>query len=339
MSYDDALNYLAQKTAVVELYDQLGGRVAVCPEWNGRILTSTCDGLKGYSFGCVNVPAIEAERFENFGGEDHWTISPLIYPFTVESIKENNVVLRRDIPMADAHGKRVALSLRRSLSLLSRRKLGDWFGEAVADALEQDEVSAVGFRSENSVRTQEKTHLASRQRGMFNASPHAFIIVAALPNGFTANDDESLPFPVDINYLGGSPHGRIRHLPQALLIRADGHGRCQATIPYWAAPPILGAAELRFGTLTLCTFDVPGETDTEEDMIRIGNAGITPTAGLDWTRHYEMNCFSAAQKLQPDESLVYRQHTLHLVADKNRLGILVQQIFEISLEQFPRNLR
>ena len=339
MSYSDALNYLAQKTPVVELYDQLGGRLAVCPEWNGRVLTSTCDGLKGYSFGCVNVSAVEAARFEDFGGEDQWTISPLVYPFTVASIHEKKAVLQQTLRMTDARGKPVEFNLTRSVTLLNRQRLGNWFGDAVAEALEQEEVSFIGFRTENTVRSQEKAHIASWQRGMFNASPHAFIVVSTPPRVFVPNDLEYEPFPVEVSYLGGSPHGRLRHFPQALLLRADGYGRCQAVIPYSAAPPILGVVELRFGTLTLCTFDLPGENNADEDIIRIYNSGGTHTGQLDWTRHYELNCFSATQRLQPEESLVYCKHTLHLVADKHILDNLVQQIFDIPLEKFPKDAR
>ena len=332
MSYHDALDYLAQKTSVIELVDQFGGRVAVSPDWNGRVLTSTCDGLDGDSFGCVNVQAIDADRYEDFGGEDLWTISPFVHSFGIEDIKEHKTVLQRTLPMNDANGALIEFHLSRSISLLSRQKIGDLFGDAVAGSLAQEDVSVVGFRSENTVRSQEKAHVASRQRGMFNASPHTFVIVSTPP------DDLALePFPVETDYLGGSPHGRIRHLPQALLIRADGHRQCQTTIPFSASPPIFGAVGLRFGTLTLWTFDAPG--DSEEDMIRIYNSGHPHTDELEWTEYYEMNCFSAAQKLQPEDSLTYRQYTLHLNADNDTLGHLVQQLFGVPLEKFPRDIR
>ena len=326
MSYQDALNYLAQKTSVVELYDQLGGRVAVSPEWNGRVLTSTCDGLKGNSFGCVNARAIDAERYEYFGGEDHWTISPLTHPFAIESIRESKAVLQRALQTTDALGKKIELKLSRSISLLNRQKIGVWFGDDVTDALEQENVSVVAFRTENTVQSHEHAHIASRQRGMFNASPHAFVIISTSPQRFDA-----APLPMDIDYLGGAPHRRIRHISQALLVRADGLGRCQVTMPYSASPSILGAVDLRQGTLSLWTFDLPG--DSEEDIVRIYNSGFTQAYGLDWAAQYEVNCFSAARKLLPTESLVYCQHTLHLAADDSTLGDLVHQLFDVSLEE------
>jgi len=333
MSYHDALNYLAQKTSVIELCDQWGGRIAVCPDWNGRVLTSTCDGLDGESFGCVNTKAIETDRYEFFGGEDQWTISPLIHSFAVESLKENKAVLQRTLPMNDANGTHVEFRLSRFISLLSRQKIRTQFGDTVADALEQNNVSVVGFYTENTVQSQEKAWIACRQRGMFNASPNTYVIVSIpVPeSGF-----KSGPFPVDIDYLGGAPHHRIRHLLQALLIRADGHGRCQTTIPFAAAPPVFGAVELRYGTLTLWMFDCPGES--EEDMVRIYNSGCTHFNKLNWDTYYEMNCFSGAQKLSPNQSFVYGQCTLHLNADNNTLDHLVRHLFSVTLEEIARKM-
>jgi len=339
MSYYDALNYIAQKTSVIELYDQWGGRVAVCPEWNGRILTSTCDGLKGNSFGYINVQAIEENKPEEIGGEDQWTVSPLVYSFAVESIREKKIVLQRTRLMNDTLGKLVEMHFLRTITLLNQQNLGDWFGSTVADALELEDVSAVGYSTENLVRTQEKAHIASRQRGMYNAHPFSFVIISTPQTLW-----EEEPFPVEINYLGGTPHGRTRRLPQALLLRADGYGQCQAAMPYSTAPPILGAVEFGLGALTLWTFDMPKNSDSEDDLIRIYNSGRTYTGKSDfrksgWETYYELNCFSAAKKIQPAETLYYCQHTLHVVADNKTLDGIVQEIFDVSLENFPKNAR
>ena len=336
MSYHDALNYLAQKTSVIELCDQWGGRVAVCPEWNGRILTSTYDGLEGDSFGYVNIQAIDTNSCEDFGGEDQWTISPLIHSFAVESIKENKAVLHRILQMTDANGMPAELNLSRTISMLNRRNIRNLFDDTIADSLEQDNVSVVGFCTENTVQSQEKAWIACRMRGMFNASPNMVIIVAIPPQDCFEQEPSSETFPGDIDYLGGAPHGRIRHLLHTLLIRADGHGRCQTTIPFSAAPPVFGAVDIRFGTLTLWIFDSPN--DSEEDVVRIYNSGQTHPNELDWATYYEMNCFAAAKKLQPDHSFSYNQCTLHLGTDNHTLNHLIQHIFNVSLEDVSRKM-
>ena len=332
MSYHDALNYLAQKTSVIELYDQLGGRIVVCPEWNGRVLTSTCGGLEGDSFGCVNVQAIDAECYEDFGGEDLWTISPFVCSFVLENIKENKAVLQRTLQMADANGTSVECLLTRSISLLSRKNAGAMFGDAVTDALEQSDVSVIGFDTENTVRTQEKAHIACRQRGMFNASPYTAIIVPTLPESFASE-----PFSVDVDYLGSAPHGRIRYLPKTLLIRADGQKRCQVTMPFSSSPPIFGAVESRSGTLTLWTFDLPNNPE-KTDMIRIYNPDRHHGNGFDRAAYYEVNCFSTVRELLPEDSFTYYQCTLHLIADNSVLDGIIRQTFGIALEDISKKM-
>jgi len=331
MPYHDALNYLAQKTSVIELYNQWGGRVAICPEWNGRVMTSACDGLEGDSFGCINVRAIDAEFVEDYGGEDHWTLSPVVHSFAVETLKEHKAVLQRTLRMHDAHGVSGEFHLTRSIFLLGRRNIGTLFGDAVADSLEREDVSAVSFRTENIVRSQENARVASRLRGMFNASPNTIIILATPPEDFETGQSS-----VMIDYLGGAPHSRIRYLPQTMLIRADGRKHCQVTLPFPDVPPIIGAIELRLGTLTLWTFDLPNVS--ENDVVRIYNSSHSPTQGLDWATHYEVNCFSAAQKMLPEESFTYCQSLLHLNAGNDVLGNLVRQIFDVSLEDISRKM-
>ena len=283
MSYHDALNYLGQKTSVVELYDQWGGRVAVCPEWSGRVLTSTYDGLNGDSFGYVNVQAIDTNYCEDAGGEDQWTISPLFHSFTVESIKENRAVLQRTLQMTDANSRPAELNLSRIISMINRHSIRDLFGDTVADSLEQENISVVGFCTENTVRSQEKAWVASRMRGMFNASPNMVVIVSIPQEENLMRESSFETLPVEIDYLGGAPHGRIRHLEHTVLIRADGHGQCQTTIPFFSAPPVFGGVDLRFGTLTLWMFDLP--SDSEEDAVRIYNSGQSHPNELDWAAY------------------------------------------------------
>ncbi len=80
MSYRETKKFLQQHTRVVELADETGGRVAVCPQWVGRVMTSTCGGDHGPSFGFVNREFIESGRndpkFNNYGGEERLWLSP-----------------------------------------------------------------------------------------------------------------------------------------------------------------------------------------------------------------------------------------------------------------------
>ena len=56
--------FLAKHTKVVELTNDAGAGVAIAPEWQGRVMTSTCDGLDGPSFGFINRDYIEAGKLD-----------------------------------------------------------------------------------------------------------------------------------------------------------------------------------------------------------------------------------------------------------------------------------
>src|SRR4051812_8807418 len=58
MTYREAKQFLKQHTQVVELTSGKAS-VLVCPELQGRVMTSTCDGDEGRSLGWVNRAFIE----------------------------------------------------------------------------------------------------------------------------------------------------------------------------------------------------------------------------------------------------------------------------------------
>ncbi|HEY4761774.1 MAG TPA: DUF6786 family protein, partial [Thermoguttaceae bacterium] len=80
MSYGEVRDFLAKHTKLIELSNPDGARVAVAPEYQGRVMTSSCDGLDGVSFGFVNRDFIAAgklnKQFNNYGGEERLWISP-----------------------------------------------------------------------------------------------------------------------------------------------------------------------------------------------------------------------------------------------------------------------
>ena len=79
-NYGAVRDFLVNHTNVVELTGEHGERVAICPEYQGRVMTSTCSDLQGRSLGWVNKAFIEKgekdPHFNNFGGEDRLWLGP-----------------------------------------------------------------------------------------------------------------------------------------------------------------------------------------------------------------------------------------------------------------------
>ncbi|MHC4432303.1 MAG: DUF6786 family protein, partial [Planctomycetota bacterium] len=80
-TFGDDLNFLKKHTEVVVLSDASGdSQVAVLPEMQGRVMTSSAAGAGGLSFGWINRELVAAGEFVEhinvFGGEDRFWIGP-----------------------------------------------------------------------------------------------------------------------------------------------------------------------------------------------------------------------------------------------------------------------
>ncbi len=80
-TFGDDLKFLKKHTEVVVLSDASGSsQVAVLPEMQGRVMTSSAGGLGGLSFGWINRELVSSGKFVKqmnaFGGEDRFWIGP-----------------------------------------------------------------------------------------------------------------------------------------------------------------------------------------------------------------------------------------------------------------------
>ena len=72
-------DFLKKYTEIIEL-KQNRSAIVIVPAWQGRVMTSTSDGDKGFSFGWINRELIasgEAQKHINpFGGEERLWLGP-----------------------------------------------------------------------------------------------------------------------------------------------------------------------------------------------------------------------------------------------------------------------
>lgn len=287
MSYRDAKSFLESKTVVHELINELGGRIAVCPEWNGRVMTSTWDGLDGDSAGLIRVREIERGPLRDaclaIGGEDQFGLSPTygsfgvrvfpeddfpegLYgyregPFEVDSIPTDPILrMRRSIQFVNRQRHQFELNILRSVRLLSLQDIQHSWGGPLYDVLDQNDVSYVGFETSNTVINlglplHPKTGLFSIQtRSMFNASSHVVVFV---PFRVLTTQETNVPeLELEFYYGKAAPHGVFRRDARNILLRADGKRRCAVSVPKKQVCPYLGAVDYHNGTLLLVRFSV-----------------------------------------------------------------------------------
>src|SRR5262245_60587205 len=84
MTFGDDVQFLKGKTQVIVLSDSAGkAKVAVAPDLQGRVMTSTADGDAGPSFGWINRQYFDDaatvkvnEHISPYGGEDRFWLGP-----------------------------------------------------------------------------------------------------------------------------------------------------------------------------------------------------------------------------------------------------------------------
>lgn len=289
MSYGQVRKYLSQHTKILELVNEHGGRVLICPEWQGRVMTSSCDGLQGLSFGFINKDFLDAGQpnphFNNYGGEDRFWLSPEGGPFSlwfkpgVDQVLDNwftppalnegawTVISKprdpffrmyRRMELVNTSGTQFQLEVTRDVRLLNDSDVKQLFGEDALAAFGSRKVKTVGYETVNRVvnagepMAKEKGLVSIWILGMFNAGPQTVIIVP-----YKQGDEATLGPVVKSDYFGAIPPERLKILPEAILFLGDGNYRSKIGTSQKRAKNVAGSMDFQNNVLTLVHFTMP----------------------------------------------------------------------------------
>jgi len=322
-TYAATRDFLKQHTPIVELQGTADALVTVCPELQGRVMTSSFAGASGSSLGWVNYDFIAAGKhdptFNNYGGEDRFWLGPeggqygLWFQLEIKQIVQNwftpedlntgafRVVahdaqhcrLARRVRVTNASEASFDLEVQRDVNLLGIERFADFFGKAAADELRQARSGAgkalpfVGFETVN-VATSNGPTTWEMKSGLVSIwslgqFPAGERTVVIVP--FKSGDDSELGPAAQTNYFGKVPPERLKFAGSALVFRADGQFRAKLGIPRRRARPLAGAVDLKTGTLTLVHFTMP---DRPEDHLYVNN-----TWSLLQTEPYDGDVFNS----------------------------------------------
>jgi hypothetical protein len=298
MSYGEARKFLASSTRLVELVNDRGARVAICPEWQGRVMTSTCGGLDGPSFGFIHREFIERGQhdphFNNQGGEDRMWLSPeggqfslwfkpgaaqtLDNWFTPPALNEGPfaIVSRNDDPFyrlvrrmrfQNASGTPFDLDVNRDIRLLNEWDLVRLFGREATELMNGPTVKMVGYETINTITnrgpamTKEKGLVSIWMLGMFNASPETVVLAPYKPG-----PESELGPVIKSDYFGPVPADRLKITPEAVFFRADANYRSKLGTSQKRARNVLGSIDFAGRVLTIVHFTMP-EDPTKHDYM------------------------------------------------------------------------
>ena len=298
MSYREVTEFLRRYTDVVELADDRGARVAVCPQWQGRVMTSTCGGIEGPSFGFVNRQFIEAgqhnPKLNNYGGEDRMWLSPeggqfslwfkpdaeqtLENWFTPPALNEGawevvsrpgdfDCVMATEMKFQNASAGEFELDVARRVRLLGAEDLRGLFSESAVDAMGGSALEMVGFETVNEITnrgaslTKDDGLVSIWILGMLCAGPETVVIVPYKPG-----EQAELGPVVKSDYFGRVPPQRLKITPRAVLFAADGNYRSKIGTSQHRARNVLGSIDFAAAVLTVVRFTMP-ENPAEHDYM------------------------------------------------------------------------
>lgn len=73
LNYANDRDFLNKYDSAIELHNG-ASRLLIVPKYQGRVMTSTCKGDSGYSFGWINYDLIKSKEIQKhinpFGGEE-----------------------------------------------------------------------------------------------------------------------------------------------------------------------------------------------------------------------------------------------------------------------------
>jgi hypothetical protein len=290
-TYGEAKEFLARHTRVVELCGRHGARVAICPQWQGRVMTSTCGGPDGPSFGFIHRELVESgevnPHINNCGAEDRLWLSPeggrfslwfkpgaeqtLANWYTPPALNEGayeatvdadgaHCRLTRQMKLRNASNSEFDLSVTREVRLLNEADLTLMLGSAAAKTAFGTGVKLVAFETVNTIRnqgpamTEQKGLVSIWILSMLNAGPETVIIVP-----YQAGDAQERGAVVRSDYFGSVPAERLKVTPEAVLFRGDAHYRAKIGMSQKRAKNMLGSIDFQAGVLTLAVLSMPAD--------------------------------------------------------------------------------
>jgi hypothetical protein len=367
-SFGYDLNFLKIYQKVIVLSGQDGqAQVIICPELQGRVMTSTAEGLDGKSFGWINYDLIKSRKCQPhinvYGGEDRFWIGPeggqysIFFKkgspfdfdhwqtpsaldteaFEVKEKEKDKASFRKTMELENYQGTKFNLTVDREVRVLTK--------EEIVKILKTDpgELKSVAYQSKNTITntgqsswTKSSGLLSIWILGMYPASEKTNVVVP-----YKGKSKE--PF-VNDDYFGKLSNERLTIRPEAIYMKTDGQYRSKIGIPQAKADSVLGSYDAKRKVLTIVKYSLPQkphdyvnslwkiqEFPYQGDVVNVYNDGPSKPGEKGMGNFYEMETSSPATELKPKESITHLHNTFHFYGNEELLNELSKSVLGVSL--------
>jgi hypothetical protein len=374
-TYIDDYFFLHRHTPTIELQPDRTSeaRIVVCPELQGRVMTSTATGPGGLSFGWINrdliASGVKRRHINAYGGEDrfwvgpeggqfsvffakgdpqdlaHWQTPAAIdsEPFDVARQSLESLHLRKAMRVVNASGTVFDLDLQREIRVLAGNDAGRLLGIQPGYG-----VRWVGYQSRNKISNigerdwkKESGLISAWILGMFTPSPGTTVVIP-----YRQGPEDKLGPIVNDTYFGKVPADRLRIEPGVLFFKADGQRRSKIGLSPRRAMGVLGSYDAENEVLTIVQYHQPkGAVEYVNSMWEIQkdpfagdaansyNDGPAAPGAMPLGPFYELESSSPALPLKPGQSFTHVHSTYHFQGPLEELDKLAVHILGVGLSK------
>jgi hypothetical protein len=378
-TFGDDVAFLRAHTPVTVLTSADGqSQIAIAPDYQGRVMTSTAAGESGASFGYLHRSGIEGGQRQPhmtvLGGEDRFWLGPeggqygLYFPpgaafdtehwqvpepidwggWPVVDQSDRSITFREPMTVTNYSGTRFDLRVDRTVRLLDRDAAATLLGHTPAAR-----VRVVAYESDNRITntgsapwTKDTGLVSIWILGQFRPAPHTTIVIP-VAGGSTA---ERGPVVNDA-YFGAIPADRLRVANDTVFLRADGRQRGKIGIPRPRVRGVAGSYDPDSHVLTILQVTVPADARDYVnsmwekqahpyggDVINSYNDGPLGPGQPPLGPFYEIESSSPAAALAPNASLQHVHRTIHLQGDEADLDAIAKSVLGVSLADITASL-
>ncbi|HUU11669.1 MAG TPA: DUF6786 family protein [Phycisphaerae bacterium] len=379
-TFGDDLAFLKKHTDVIVLSEaSSAAKVAVVPQYQGRVMTSSAEGDGGLSFGWINRELIASGKslphINVYGGEDrfwlgpeggqfaiyfargvpfdleHWFVPPAIdtEPFDIDQKVPERVALRREFSVTNYSGTVFKVGVDREVRLLVHGAAWKQLGVEAVDGVQMVAYESVNCLTNAGTEPWKKeTGLLSIWiLGMFNPSPTTTIVVP-----IQAGPESELGKPVVDDYFGKVPAERLIVKTAVAYFSADGKCRTKIGVGPKRCKGILGSYDATNRVLTLVQFTFKeGVTEYVNSLWKLQddpyggdaansyNDGPPEPGAKPMGPFYELESSSPAAALAPGETLEHVHRTIHITGPEEKLDPIARATLGVGLDEIKKAFR
>ncbi len=290
-AFADDVAFMKKHTSIVTLKDG-NAAVAVAPDYQGRVMTSTYDRKSGPSFGWINRPVIEKglmseaeaegkleQHIYIFGGEERFWLGPeggqyALYfkpgdqfefadwktpavidtePFELVAKTKTSASFRKDTELMNYSGTVFKMAIERTVSLIDASEAAEQLGVELPAG-----VRLVAYETDNRM-----TNTGDQAWKAETGLPSIWILGMYNPSPettvvipFKQGGEQELGPRVNDTYFGKVPEDYLRVERQKLFFKGDGTRRGKIGISPQRSKGIAGSYDAAGQVLNIVTYNV-----------------------------------------------------------------------------------